>query len=156
MKIKYVPEKNMNILTEENMKLQRKIQRLEVENQILTQKITEVENRVEVIEISEAGYIMGSPENPVADIIAENITIVSEKSKKTDIRELSDEELNLPLPKPKAYKIGEKEYIGFMAEEIPEKIKTPGGYSLNMVVALLTYKIIKLEEEIKKLKLKVG
>ncbi|MEM4497313.1 MAG: hypothetical protein QW692_00620 [Nitrososphaerota archaeon] len=120
----------------------------------IKKRLQSVEDRVKVIEVGEMGYALGSPENPVADVIAENITIVSEKKLKTDIRELKDEELDLPLPKPKAYKINGKELIGFMAEEMPEKIKTPGGYSLNMLIALLAYKINKLEQEINKLKQK--
>lgn len=144
-------EEENETLRKENEVLEKKVQQLEEEKQFLAQKVSEMEN---VVKVSDVGYVVGSTENPLIDIIAENITIVSEKNKKTDIRELKDEELDLPLPKPKAYKINGKEFIGFMAEEMPEKIRTIGGYSLNMLITLLVFKIQKLEQEINELKKK--
>ncbi|MEM4286554.1 MAG: hypothetical protein QXL65_02080 [Candidatus Caldarchaeum sp.] len=132
-------------------KIKKKIQQVENETSLLAQKIGDVENRVKIIEVSGAEYAVGSAVNPLSDVVTQNITIISEKERKTDIREIDDEELEVALPRPKIYKIGDKEFIGFLAEEMPEKIKTQQGYSLNMLIALLVHKIQRLEKEVKRL-----
>lgn len=132
-------------------KIKKKFQRVENETQLLAQKVSSVEDRVKIIEFGGAGYTVGSAANPLSDVITENITIISEKERKTDVREIDDEELEVELPRPKAYKIDDREFIGFIAEEMPDKIKTEQGYSLNMLITLLVYKIQKLEKEVKRL-----
>jgi hypothetical protein len=140
------------------------IQRLKDENNVLRARVSELEAVVRktetgavvadvVIEPTRISatapntLVIGSPENYVADIITGNITIASSRATKTSVRDVSDAELDVELPRPKKYRrdAGGPEELGFVAEEMPEIIKRVGGYDLKAVVAILAYKVSRLE-----------
>jgi hypothetical protein len=92
--------------------------------------------------------IIGSPENYVADVFTGNVTIASSLETKTSVRDISDAELDVELPRPKKYRRDENspEELGFVAEEMPESVRRVGGYDLKAVVAILAYKVSRLEK----------
>jgi hypothetical protein len=140
------------------------IQRLKDENNVLRERISEFES---VIRKTDTGVVIsdvvieptrisatapnmlaiGSPENYVADVIAGNITIVSSRELKEEVRDVSDSELDVELPRPKKYRrdANSPEEFGFVAEEMPESVRRLGGYDLKAVVAILAYKVSRLE-----------
>jgi cell division septum initiation protein DivIVA len=128
------------------------IQRLKDENSVLRARVSEFESVVRktekgavvadvVIEPTRISatapnrLVIGSPENYVADVIAGNITIASSRGLKKEIRDVSDSELDVKLPRPKKYRrdADSPEELGFVAEEMP-------------VVAILAYKVSRLEK----------
>jgi hypothetical protein len=144
------------------------IQRLKDENNVLRERISEFES---IIRKTDTGVVIsdvvieptrisatapnmlaiGSPENYVADVIAGNITIVSSRELKEEVRDVSDSELDVELPRPKKYRrdINSPEELGFVAEEMPESVRRLGGYDLKAIVAILAYKVSKLENALK-------
>lgn len=157
--------------------VKRRIKELEEENQILKQKIAEMEggslgvrkvsDRVEFIPKDEAitqltsdGVLkpivpnvlkMGDEENYLNDVITANITVASLSRYKAEIRDLSPEELDIKLPPPKRYVRAEGrggEEIGFLAEELPPHLRRGNGYDLKALVAILAAKIRQLEERL--------
>jgi hypothetical protein len=144
------------------------IQRLKDENNVLRERISEFES---VIRKTDTGVVIsdvvieptrisatapnmlaiGSPENYVADVITGNITIVSSRELKEEVRDVSDSELDVELPRPKKYRrdINSPEELGFVAEEMPESVRRLGGYDLKAIVAILAYKVSKLENALK-------
>jgi hypothetical protein len=140
------------------------IQRLKDENSVLRARVSELEA---VVRKTETGAVVadivieptlisamapnqlniGTPENYVADVIVGNITIASSRVLKKEVRDVSDSELDVELPRPKKYKRDENspEELGFVAEEMPESVRRPGGYDLKAVVAILAYKVSRLE-----------
>ncbi len=88
------------------------------------------------------------------DVVTANITIGSSVDDKTEIRELNEAELEkIVFPKPKKYKrkIGQsREEIGFIAEELPEIVRRENGYDLKALIAILVWKISRLEEKLNK------
>jgi len=140
------------------------IQRLKDENSVLKARVLEFEAVVRktdtgvvisdvVIEPARISatapnqLVIGSPENYVADVITGNITIASSRELKKEVRDVSDAELDVELPRPKKYRRDENssEELGFVAEEMPELIRRVGGYDLKAVVAILAYKVSRLE-----------
>jgi hypothetical protein len=144
------------------------IQRLKDENTMLRARVSELESVVRktdtgvvisdvVIEPTRISatapnqLVIGSPENYVADVFTGNVTIASSQETKTSVRDVSDAELDVELPRPKKYRRDENspEELGFVAEEMPESVRRVGGYDLKAVVAILTYKISRLEKMLK-------
>jgi hypothetical protein len=140
------------------------IQRLKDENSVLRARVSELEAVVRktetgvvvadvVIEPTQISatapnkLIIGSPENYVADVFTGNVTIASSLGTKTSVRDISDAELDVELPRPKKYRRDENspEELGFVAEEMPESVRRLGGYDLKAVVAILAYKVSRLE-----------
>jgi hypothetical protein len=140
------------------------IQRLKDENIVLRARVSELESVVRktdtgvvisdvVIEPTRISatapntLVIGSPENYVMDVITGNITIASSKELKKEVRDVSDSELDVELPRPKKYRRDENssEELGFVAEEMPAIIRRVGGYDLKAVVAILAYKVGRLE-----------
>jgi cell division septum initiation protein DivIVA len=140
------------------------IQRLKDENSVLRARVSELEAVVRktetgvvvadvVIEPTQISatapnkLIIGSPENYVADVFTGNVTIASSLGTKTSVRDISDAELDVELPRPKKYRrdANSPEELGFVAEEMPESVRRPGGYDLKAVVAILAYKVSRLE-----------
>jgi hypothetical protein len=140
------------------------IQRLKDENNVLRARVSELEAVVRktetgvvvadvVIEPTQISatapnkLIIGSPENYVADVFTGNVTIASSLETKTSVRDISDAELDVELPRPKKYRRDENspEELGFVAEEMPESVRRLGGYDLKAVVAILAYKVSRLE-----------
>jgi hypothetical protein len=141
------------------------IQRLKDENNVLRARVSEL---AAVVRKTETGavvadvvieptrisatapnkLVIGSPENYVADVIAGNITIASSRGLKKEVRDVSDAELDVELPRPKKYRRDENspEELGFVAEEMPESVRRLGGYDLKAVVAILAYKVSRLEK----------
>jgi cell division septum initiation protein DivIVA len=141
------------------------IQRLKDENSVLKARVSEFES---VVKKTETGVVVadvvieptrisatapnklviGSPENYVADIIAGNVTIASTRATKTSVRDVSDAELDVELPRPKKYRrdANSPEELGFVAEEMPESVRRVGGYDLKAVVAILAHKVSRLEK----------
>jgi hypothetical protein len=141
------------------------IQRLKDENSVLRARVSELEAVVRktetgavvadvVIEPTRISatapnrLVIGSPENYVADVIAGNITIASSRGLKKEVRDVSDSELDVELPRPKKYRrdADSPEELGFVAEEMPESVRRVGGYDLKAVVAILAYKVSRLEK----------
>jgi hypothetical protein len=141
------------------------IQRLTDENNVLRARVSELEAVVRktetgvvvadvVIEPTQISatapnkLIIGSPENYVADVFTGNVTIASSLETKTSVRDISDAELDVELPRPKKYRRDENspEELGFVAEEMPESVRRVGGYDLKAVVAILAYKVSRLEK----------
>jgi hypothetical protein len=141
------------------------IQRLKDENNVLRARVSELEAVVRktetgvvvadvVIEPTQISatapnkLIIGSPENYVADVFTGNVTIASSLETKTSVRDISDAELDVELPRPKKYRRDENspEELGFVAEEMPESVRRVGGYDLKAVVAILAYKVSRLEK----------
>jgi hypothetical protein len=100
------------------------IQRLKDENNVLRARVSELEA---VVRRTETGVV-------VADVV--------------EVRDVSDSELDVELPRPKKYRRDENspEELGFVAEEMPESVRRVGGYDLKAVVAILAYKVSKLEK----------
>jgi len=145
------------------------IQRLKDENSALRARVSELESVVKktdtgvvisdvVIEPTRISatapnkLVIGSPENYVADVFTGNVTIASSLTTKTSVRNVSDAELDIELPRPKKYRRGENspEELGFVAEEMPEIIRRVGGYDLKAVVAILAYKVSRLENMLRR------
>ena len=145
------------------------IQRLKDENSALRARVSELELVVRktdtgvvisdvVIEPTRISatapnkLVIGSPENYVADVFTGNVTIASSLTTKTSVRNVSDAELDVELPRPKKYRRDENspEELGFVAEEMPESVRRPGGYDLKAVVAILAYKVSRLETMLKR------
>jgi hypothetical protein len=140
------------------------IQRLKDENSVLRARVSELEAVVRktetgavvadvVIEPTRISatapnkLVIGSPENYVADVFTGNVTIASSLETKTSVRDISDAELDVELPRPKKYRrdANSPEELGFVAEEMPESVRRLGGYDLKAVVAILAYKVSRLE-----------
>jgi hypothetical protein len=100
------------------------IQRLKDENNVLRARVSELEV---VVRKTETGVV-------VADVV--------------EVRDVSDSELDVELPRPKKYRRDENspEELGFVAEEMPESVRRVGGYDLKAVVAILAYKVSRLEK----------
>jgi hypothetical protein len=100
------------------------IQRLKDENNVLRARVSELEA---VVRKTETGVV-------VADVV--------------EVRDVSDSELDVELPRPKKYRRDENspEELGFVAEEMPESVRRVGGYDLKAVVAILAYKVSRLEK----------
>jgi hypothetical protein len=100
------------------------IQRLKDENNVLRAHVSELEA---VVRKTETGVV-------VADVV--------------EVRDVSDSELDVELPRPKKYRRDENspEELGFVAEEMPENVRRLGGYDLKAVVAILAYKVSRLEK----------
>jgi len=89
------------------------------------------------------------------DVVTANITIASTSSSKENVQELDPSMLDVKLPSPKIYKRVEGKggtEIGFIAEELPEFLRRGNGYDLKALVAILTLKVSRLEEELLKLR----
>jgi hypothetical protein len=141
------------------------IQRLKDENNVLRARVSELEA---VVRKTETGAVVadvvieptrisatapnqlniGTPENYVANVFTGDITIASSLETKTSIRDVSDAELDVELPRPKKYRrdANSPEELGFVAEEMPESVRRRGGYDLKAVVAILAYKVSRLEK----------
>lgn len=112
-------------------------------------RIRKLEEKTGVISLSDTGASIGTAEAPASDIVTLNVTIISSKEAKTEIRELTPEELDMKLPTPKVYKLEDgRKLIGFVEDELPVALRKPCGYSLNEVVAILSYKVINLERRL--------
>jgi hypothetical protein len=100
------------------------IQRLKDENNVLRARVSELEA---VVRKTETGVV-------VADVV--------------EVRDVSDSELDVELPRPKKYRrdADSPEELGFVAEEMPENVRRLGGYDLKAVVAILAYKVSRLEK----------
>ena len=97
---------------------------------------------------------IGDQENYLNDVITANVTIASSAGSKRMVRELDPSLLSVKLPTPKIYERmeGRKEVeIGFIAEELPEFLRRGGGYDLKALVAILAWKITKIEEALSEL-----
>ena len=140
------------------------IQRLKDENNTLRARVSELESVVRktdtgvvisdvvieptrILATAPNTLVIGSPENYVADVFTGNVTIVSSLTTKTSVRDVSDAELDIELPRPKIYRRDENspEELGFIAEEMPRNVRRVGGYDLKAVVAILAYKVSRLE-----------
>jgi hypothetical protein len=141
------------------------IQRLNDENNVLRARVSELEA---VVRKTETGAVVadvvieptrisatapnqlniGTPENYVANVFTGDITIASSLETKTSVRDVSDAELDVELPRPKKYRrdANSPEELGFVAEEMPESVRRRGGYDLKAVVAILAYKVNRLEK----------
>ena len=98
--------------------------------------------------------VVGDPNNYLNDVITANVTIASSRDGKTDIIEPNDAELDIQLPKPKKYIRREgkqEEELGFIADELPQIVRRGNGYDLKSLVAILAYKIVKLEQKLARL-----
>ncbi len=143
------------------------IQRLRIENQGLRTRIASLETifektgdgvKISGIKLaptminaeSPNTLTLGDPENYLADIKTANITIASTKDGKREVTDLSDEELEISLPRPKKFKrVGSDVYeIGFISEELPAILQRDGGYDLKALVAVLAYRLEKHLREI--------
>ena len=96
---------------------------------------------------------IGDDENYLNDVVTANVTITSLSEFKENVRELDPELLDVKLPTPKMYErtVGRKETeIGFIAEELPEFLRRGSGYDLKTLVALLAWKVTKLEDAMRK------
>ena len=99
--------------------------------------------------------VIGDQNNYLNDVITANITVASLEKFKEKPQDLLDEELDIQLPKPKKYRRKEgkqqeeEEEIGFIAEELPPILKRGNGYDLKALVAVLAYKIAKLETKLR-------
>ncbi|MEM0349374.1 MAG: tail fiber domain-containing protein [Candidatus Caldarchaeum sp.] len=144
---------------------------LEAENQLLRDENTLLKERVQLLETvvqktvdgalvanvkitpsrieAQQPYTLtiGSTDNPAADIIIANITISSKSSDKTDVSEVDEQVLAaLQLPKPKRYRRAGRWEIGFLAEEMPDILKTSeGGLDFKALVTYLAVKLMFLE-----------
>jgi len=97
---------------------------------------------------------IGDQENYLNDVITANVTIASSAGSKGMVRELDPSLLSVKLPTPKIYERmeGRKEVeIGFIAEELPEFLRRGDGYDLKALVAILAWKITKIEETLSEL-----
>ena len=86
-------------------------------------------------------------------MVTANVTITSLSEFKENVQELDPELLDVKLPTPKMYerKQGRKGVeIGFIAEELPEFLRRGSGYDLKALVALLAWKVTKLEDAMRK------
>ena len=95
--------------------------------------------------------VIGDQENYLNDVITANITIPSLSKFKENIRDPDPSLLEIELPIPKMYERtdGRKETeIGFIAEELPEILRRGNGYDLKALVALLAWKIRRLEKRL--------
>ncbi|GBC68394.1 hypothetical protein HRbin01_00075 [archaeon HR01] len=169
----------ISLLERENSLLRGMISLLEEENQLLRDRINMIEggglgvrkagDRIEFIpsdtataQLTSDGYLkpvspntlaVGDPDNYLNDIITANITIASTAGDKEDVRDIPDDELEVELPKPKRYirKGGRREEeIGYVAEELPPILRRGKGYDLKTLVAVLAYKIGRLEKRVSK------
>ena len=95
--------------------------------------------------------VIGDQENYLNDVVTANITVASLSGSKENIRELDPSLLDLELPNPKIYERvegkGETE-IGFITEELPPILRRGNGYDLKALVALLAWKVRRLEERL--------
>ncbi|MEM0382409.1 MAG: hypothetical protein QW580_07125 [Nitrososphaerota archaeon] len=137
-------------------KIKPRIIKLEADISSIKPLVEALEQKTGIIQPSDSGVNVGTPENPAANVVAENVTVVSAEERKISIREPGEEELDLPLPRPKAYmfKGRGEEFIGFIVNELPPRLQRPGGYSLNELVAVLAYKVAKLERRLAELEKK--
>ena len=102
-------------------------------------------------------YMIGSWENYLSDVVSANLTISSLKDFKKNVRPARPEDWDIELPEPKRYVrvwrdregVKEREEIGLIAEEMPIHLRSPGGYSVNILLAILTGKIRKIESALK-------
>ena len=92
---------------------------------------------------------IGDQDAYLNDVVTANVTIPSLSRFKENVRDLDPKLLNVDLPTPKIYERieGRKEAeIGFMAEELPEILRRNGGYDLKALVAILAWKIRRMED----------
>ncbi|MCS7133578.1 MAG: hypothetical protein NZ921_02100 [Candidatus Caldarchaeum sp.] len=82
------------------------------------------------------------------DIVSANITIPSLTESKTSINTVEIDTLaSVRLPPPKKYRRFDREELGFIAEEMPEAVKTShGDIDLKALLAVLVAKVTRLEE----------
>lgn len=95
--------------------------------------------------------VIGDQENYLNDVVTANITVASLSGSKENIRELDPSLLDLELPNPKIYERveGKRETeIGFITEELPPILRRGNGYDLKALVALLAWKVRRLEERL--------
>jgi len=166
-------------LQAENTLLKERVIILEQENQLLREKVRLIEEGglgvkkstdsiafipqdQAVAQLTSNGYfkpvapnvlVIGDQDSYLNDIITANITVASTIKTKTAVTEPNDSELDVVLPKPKKYRRGEGkggEELGFIAEELPPIVRKGQGYDLKALIAILTYKINKLEQQLKK------
>jgi len=175
---KHLAEK-IKQLEQENQQLKQEIINLQNENQLLRDEIKNIGVRSvidesggklefvlkdkTVLELTSDGVLKPSSPNTLKvgnydeylnDVITANITITSSMNDKIDVEEVDEKELEkIIIPKPRKYKriIGaQREEIGFITEELPEIIRYRNGYDLKALVAILAWKIMRIEEFLKK------
>lgn len=136
-------------LAEENMNIQTLINDLRNNVLILDNRISEVETKTTLITTDGS---VGSPSLPVVDVVTYNVTLVSKRARKKNITTLSNEEKSSVLPEPIKYELDDgRILVGFIEDEMPQYIRSEGGYSLSGLVAILTAKLIQLERRIEQL-----
>lgn len=92
---------------------------------------------------------IGDQENYLNDVITANITIPSLPRSKENVEDLDPSLLDIELPAPKIYERSEgrrEKEIGFMVDELPEILRRGDGYDLKALVAILAWKIQRLEK----------
>ncbi len=103
-------------------------------------------------------YSIGEPGNYLSDVVSANLTIPSQSRWKRGVRPADPSLWDIPLPYPKTYTRSggaaaqDRMELGILAEELPPHLRTPGGYSLNTLTAILVGKVRKLEGEVEALK----
>ena len=91
---------------------------------------------------------IGDQDAYLNDVVTANVTIPSLSRFKGNVRDLDPKLLDVDLPTPKIYERieGRKEAeIGFIVEELPEFLRRNGGYDLKALVAILAWKIRRIE-----------
>jgi len=102
---------------------------------------------------------IGDQDGYLNDVVTANITIPSLGRLKRNVRELDPKLLELELPAPKIYERAEGREgveIGFMVEELPEILRRGDGYDLKALVALLAWKVRRLETIVGELEKKLA
>ncbi|MCS6787696.1 MAG: hypothetical protein NZ733_00165 [Aigarchaeota archaeon] len=119
----------------------------------VARRLRELEARARVIKLDGEGRVsIGDAQDFPLEVVTAGLTVVSRRGAKRNVRALEGRDLEVTLPEPKRYEIGGKTLIGFLEDELPEAVRTEGGYSLIALIAVLVHKVNRLERVVQELR----
>ncbi|MEN3047293.1 MAG: hypothetical protein ABDH63_00725 [Candidatus Caldarchaeales archaeon] len=118
----------------------------------VARKLKELEARARVVKLDAEGrVVIGDAHDFPIEVVTAELTVVSKREVKENVRPVDEKALEVQLPEPKRYEIGGKTVIGFLEDELPEVVRTGGGYSLTALMAILIHKVNRLERIVRQM-----
>ncbi|MCS7095352.1 MAG: hypothetical protein NZ988_06070 [Thaumarchaeota archaeon] len=116
----------------------------------LAKRLKALETKADVIVIDDAGRIAAGSRKKALERVVATEFIMSEMSA-GDVQNCDEKKLDVALPEAKCYERNGRTFVGFSDGDLPKIVKVDDGYSLIALIALLVYKVNKLEKSVSEL-----